>query len=128
VTLDGMNIQSVSGGGHHGGGIFINTFDQARFGLLIARNGKWKDRQLISSKWISMAKQPSLANKSYGFMWWTNEMNDLGNVSKNIFYANGFGGNFIVIDQEHDLVMVARWIEPSKLGEWVRLIEASLEK
>jgi CubicO group peptidase (beta-lactamase class C family) len=128
VTLDGTMMQSVSGGGHHGGGLFINTLDQARFGLLISRNGKWKDRQLVSSKWISVAKEPSASNKSYGFMWWTNADEDLKGVSKNIFYANGFGGNYIVIDQEHDLVMVARWLEPSKVGEWVRLISNSIEK
>jgi CubicO group peptidase (beta-lactamase class C family) len=128
VTLDGFAMQSVSGGGHHGGGLFINTLDQARFGLLIDRNGKWKDKQLISSKWISIAKQPSVPNKSYGFMWWTNANEDLKEVSKNLFYANGFGGNFIVIDQEHDLVMVARWLEPSKLGEWVKIIEGAVGK
>jgi hypothetical protein len=33
--------QSVSGGGHSGGGIFISAIDQARFGLLL-RKGKWK--------------------------------------------------------------------------------------
>lgn len=128
VTLDGLNMQSVSGGGHHGGGLFINTLDQARFGLLIDRNGKWKDKQLVSSQWISMAQQPSAANRSYGFMWWTNANEDLKGVSKNLFYANGFGGNFIVIDQEHDLVMVSRWLEPAHLGEWVKIVEASIGK
>ncbi|RMG27574.1 MAG: class C beta-lactamase-related serine hydrolase, partial [Bacteroidetes bacterium] len=34
VTLDGLRMQSVSGGGHSGGGIFISTEDHARFGLL----------------------------------------------------------------------------------------------
>ena len=34
VELDGIRMQSVSGGGHSGGGLFINTEDHARFGLL----------------------------------------------------------------------------------------------
>ena len=34
VELDGNRMQSVSGGGHSGGGLFINTEDHARFGLL----------------------------------------------------------------------------------------------
>ncbi len=128
VTLDGTTMQSVSGGGHHGGGLFINTLDQARFGLLISRNGKWKEKQLVSSKWISMAKGPSAPNQSYGFMWWTNASEDLKGVSKNIFYANGFGGNYIVIDPEHDLVLVARWLDPAKLSDWVKLATRSVEK
>ena len=122
VNIDGQMIESVSGGGHFGGGIFINTLDQARFGLLFLRKGKWKSKQLISEQWVNSVGQPSAANKNYGLMWWTNEENQLGNISKKIYYANGFGGNFIVVDNEHDLVMVTRWLEPNKLGEFVRLV------
>ncbi|HWN88442.1 MAG TPA: serine hydrolase [Chitinophagaceae bacterium] len=122
VNIDGQMIESVSGGGHFGGGIFINTLDQARFGLLFLRKGKWKNKQLISEQWVNSVGQPSAANRSYGLMWWTNQENQLGNISKNIYYANGFGGNFIVVDNEHDLVIVARWLEPNKIGELVSLV------
>ena len=129
VNIDGLMMQSVSGGGHFGGGLFINTLDQAKFGLLFSRNGKWKSQQLISESWVNSVNQPSEANKSYGYMWWLNEENALGgNLSKNIYYANGFGGNFIVIDKEHDLVIVARWLEPNKIGELVRLVINAVEK
>jgi len=127
VNIDGQMIESVSGGGHFGGGIFINTLDQARFGLLFLRKGKWKNKQLISEQWVNSVGQPSSANKSYGLMWWTNQENQLGNISKNIYYANGFGGNFIVVDNEHDLVIVARWLEPNKIGELVRLVISATE-
>jgi CubicO group peptidase (beta-lactamase class C family) len=127
VNVDGVMTESVSGGGHFGGGLFINTLDQARFGLLFARKGKWKNQQLISEEWVKAVGQPSAANKNYGLMWWTNQENALGNISKNIYYANGFGGNFIVVDNEHDLVIVARWLEPSKLGEFVRLVIRSTD-
>jgi CubicO group peptidase (beta-lactamase class C family) len=122
INIDGQMIESVSGGGHFGGGIFINTLDQARFGLLFLRKGKWKNKQLISEQWVNSDGQPSAANKSYGLMWWTNQENQLGDISKNIYYANGFGGNFIVVDNEHDLVIVARWLEPNKIGELVQLV------
>ena len=122
VNVDGQMIESVSGGGHFGGGIFINTLDQARFGLLFLRKGKWKNKQLISEKWVNSVNQPSAANKSYGLMWWTNEENRLGNVSKKIYSADGFGGNFIVVDNEHDLVIVVRWLDPSKIGQLVQLV------
>jgi CubicO group peptidase (beta-lactamase class C family) len=128
VNLDGTMMQSVSGGGHHGGGLFINTFDQARFGLLFLRNGKWKNQQLVSQHWVNAVHAPSTANKSYGYMWWTNHENALGDISKSIYYANGFGGNFIVIDNEHDLVIAVRWLEPSKLGDLVRLVINSMDK
>lgn len=59
VVIDGKKIVSVSGGGHWGGGLFINSRDMARFGYLFLRRGKWKDRQLISEKWIGMMTTPS---------------------------------------------------------------------
>jgi CubicO group peptidase (beta-lactamase class C family) len=128
VNIDGTMMQSVSGGGHFGGGLFINTLDQARFGLLFLRKGKWKNQQLIAESWVNAAHQPSAANKSYGFMWWTNEDNALKGLSKNIYYAAGFGGNYIVIDSEHDIVIVTRWLNESKLGDLVKLVISSAKK
>ena len=127
VNIDGIMMQSVSGGGHFGGGLFINTTDMARFGLLFQRKGKWKNEQLLSEKWINAAQQPSVANKEYGFLWWLNEDVRLKGLSKNIYSAQGFGGNFIVIDNDHDLVMVTRWLEPSKLSDFVKLVVAAVE-
>ena len=127
VNVDGQMIESVSGGGHFGGGIFISTLDQARFGLLFLRKGKWKNKQLISEQWVNAVNQPSAANKSYGLMWWTNEEGRLGGVSKKIYSADGFGGNFIVVDNEHDLVIVTRWLEPNKISELVSLVIKAAE-
>jgi CubicO group peptidase (beta-lactamase class C family) len=127
MNVDGTMVQSVSGGGHFGGGLFINTLDQARFGLLFLRKGKWKNQQLLSQQWVDMAHQPSVTNKSYGFMWWTNEENKLNGLSPRIYYADGFGGNYIIVDNEHDLVIVARWMDSSKIGELVKLVVSSVE-
>jgi CubicO group peptidase (beta-lactamase class C family) len=109
VMIDGLNMQSVSGGGHRGGGMFISTRDQARFGYLFLRNGKWKDKQLISEEWIAMLRVPSEAKSNYGYMWWLN--ND------SIFSAVGFGGNYVVVDKEHDVVIAVRWFDSSKSNE-----------
>ena len=128
VNVDGLMMQSVSGGGHFGGGLFINTLDQARFGLLFQRRGRWKNQQLLSEQWVREAHQPSVPNKSYGFMWWTNEEGRLGKVSKNIYSAEGFGGNFIVVDEEHQLVIAVRWLEPNKIGELVQRVVNAVEK
>lgn len=127
VTVDGVEVQSVSGGGHFGGGLFISTADLVRFGLLIARNGKWKNQQLISEKWLTAAREPSAANQAYGFLWWLNRDRWNG-VPPEVFSAEGFGGHFIVIDPVHDLVIVARWLEPNQAGEFVARVIQSLEK
>jgi CubicO group peptidase (beta-lactamase class C family) len=129
TTVDGLKMKSVTGGGHSGGGIFINTLDHARFGLLFQNNGKWKEEQIISTSWIEQATTSSEAHESYGYMWWLNkgprkweQVDD-----ESIFYAAGFGGNFIVVDQTNNMVIVTRWLEPSQIGKMVGLVQASLK-
>ena len=128
TEIDGLQMKSVTGGGHSGAGLFINTEDMARFGLLFLNKGKWKSEQLISESWIKKAIAPSKPNVNYGYMWWLNKKGDRHweGLSENIYYAAGFGGNFIVIDRENGLVVVTRWLEPGKIGEMMTLVNASL--
>jgi len=124
VNVDGVKMQSVSGGGHSGGGMFISTRDQARFGLLFLNNGVWKDNTVLNSSWINNATQPSKANSNYGYMWWLNKKGNrfMENLSQNIFYAAGFGGNYILIDKERDLVVITRWLEPKSFESFLELL------
>ncbi|MBZ9631857.1 beta-lactamase family protein [Salegentibacter sp. LM13S] len=124
ATIDGFKMQSVSGGGHSGGGMFINTEDMARFGLLFMNNGNWNREQLISEDLIEEAVQPSATNPNYGYMWWLNVdgPRQWKNRDKDIFYAAGFGGNFIIVDRKENLVIVTRWLEPSKVEEFIHKI------
>jgi CubicO group peptidase (beta-lactamase class C family) len=129
TVIDGLKMKSVTGGGHSGGGIFISTEDMARFGLLFLNNGKWKEQQLISESWIEKAITPSIPNTNYGYMWWLNKKGDRHweGLSENIYYAAGFGGNFIVIDKENDLVVVTRWLDPSKIEDFMKKVEKSFD-
>lgn len=125
TTVDGIQMQSVSGGGHSGGGLFINTEDHARFGLLFLNEGRWKDQQLISADWVERVQESSASNPNYGYMWWLNKAGTQRHwegVPEHLYYAAGFGGNYIVIDKEQDLVIVTRWLQPSQAGEFVKLV------
>ncbi len=121
-------MQSVTGGGHHGGGLFINALDMARFGLLFLRNGKWNGKQLLSEKWIREAHQPSTPNTEYGYMWWINSNQGWPAVSKETYYAAGFGGNYIVVDNSNDLVVVTRWMDDKKMGDFMKLVIEAIDK
>jgi hypothetical protein len=124
--IDGVEVQSVSGGGHFGGGMFISSEDHARFGLLFLRDGIWGDEKLISSGWIKKMRLPSENNSSYGYMWWLNRgQRKWDGLPENIYYGAGFGGNYVVIVPDHDLVIVARWINSSKIGEFVSKVVGS---
>ncbi|HEY0672913.1 MAG TPA: serine hydrolase [Longimicrobiales bacterium] len=110
VDLDGLRMQSVSGGGHWGGGMQISARDHARFGYLFLRHGRWQDRQLISEKWIQQATSPTDIRPGYGFMWWLNTDRAVHKTAPaSAFWAAGNGGNYIFIDRENDLLIVLRW-------------------
>jgi len=129
TEIDGINMKSVTGGGHSGAGIFISAEDLARFGLLFMNDGKWNGKKLISSEWIEKAVTPSIPNANYGYMWWLNNKGSRHweGLSENLFYAAGFGGNFIVVDKENSLVVVTRWLEPSKIEEFMQKVTAALD-
>jgi len=124
TTIDGVRMQSVTGGGHSGGGMFISAADMARFGLLFLNGGVWNGTRLLSENWVNAVQQPSVPNPNYGYMWWLNQPGPRHweNLPEHLYYAAGFGGNFIVIDQENDLVIVLRWLEPSKIEEFLKIV------
>jgi CubicO group peptidase (beta-lactamase class C family) len=112
IVLDGQMIQSVSGGGHWGGGMFISAYDQARFGLLTMRNGKWGAKQIIPESWIKESRTPSAAQPTYGFMnfYLNTGKRSMPNAPETTFWHLGNGTNAVICDPEHDLVVVLRWI------------------
>ena len=130
IELDGQRMQSTTGGGHWGGGMFINARDMARFGLLFLRNGKWKDRQLVSPKWIEMARTPGPANAEYGFMnWFLNTARQpLPSAPESSVRFLGNGNNVIYIDWENDLVIVVRWIRGDAIDPFVGKVLAAMNR
>lgn len=112
VEIDGLRVQSVSGGGHWGGGMFINAWDMARLGYLYLRNGRWEDRQIMPVEWITMASTPGPANPGYGFMnWFLNTGKKmLPSAPERAVAFLGNGTNAIYVDWDNDLVVVVRWL------------------
>ena len=131
TEIGGERMQSVSGGGHWGGGFFIDSRDHARFGLLALRQGRWGEEQLVSEAWFQRATTPVEIQPSYGYMWWLNtDRQQLPSAPASAFYANGAGStNIIYVDPEHDLVTVTRWVDGAEhVDEFIRLVLASIEE
>lgn len=111
VELDGLRMQSVSGGGHFGGGLFISTEDHARYGLLMLNRGVWDGTRVVPEDWFEQLRQPTEARPDYGYMWWLNTGQErIPGAPENAYWAAGFGGNYIYVDECNDLVVVLRWI------------------
>jgi CubicO group peptidase (beta-lactamase class C family) len=130
VVLDGSLMQSVTGGGHWGGGMYINAYDMARFGYLTLRRGKWKDRQLLSDQWIDQARTPTKPEPIYGYMNWF--LNTDGkrwpSAPATAFAHVGNGTNMVYVDQEHDVVAVVRWIDPEAIDGFLKRLLAAIDQ
>jgi hypothetical protein len=129
VVMDGAIVQSVSGGGHWGGGMIINAYDMARFGYLTLRNGKWKDKQLLSEQWLTWSTTPTKAQIGYGFMnyFLNTDKKYLPSAPATAFTHIGNGTNMIYVDRENDIVAVVRWIDNNSLDPFVKLLLQAVE-
>ncbi len=124
IVLDGKEVQSVSGGGHWGGGMFINAFDMARFGLLTLRRGTWGEKRVLSDAWVTQALTPTKASPTYGYMnWFLNTDHKYApSAPVSAFIHVGNGTNIIYVDPANDIVAVARWIENNAVDGFVKRV------
>ena len=76
------------------------------FGELYLRRGKFENRQIVTADWIDASFTPHAQSnrereRQYGYGWW---IRDLG--GQRTYYAWGYGGQFIFLIPNLDLVVV----------------------
>jgi CubicO group peptidase (beta-lactamase class C family) len=85
-------------------GIYMYPDDAAKFGYLYLNNGNWNGTQIVPEKWVEESTKLQATGgwtplfPGYGYMWW---MSRFGGYA-----ALGFGGNYIFVIPELDLVAV----------------------
>ncbi|MBT4141124.1 MAG: serine hydrolase [Candidatus Latescibacteria bacterium] len=128
VDVDGKQVQSVSGGGHWGGGMWISALDLARFGHLSLNRGVWNGRQILSEDWVKMATTPTALRPTYGFMnWFLNTNRELmPSAPENHFFHGGAGTNRVWVAPELDLVVVLRWVSGDYYDGFVQRVLAAV--
>ena len=83
---------------------WLSARDLARVCLLVSRQGRWGDRQIMSPEWIAestRAVTPFDHGGACAYMWWTRP--SCGSV-----WAEGAGSQYLVINAARDLVIVHR--------------------
>ena len=116
ILINNENFTSVPGGGHWGGGIWMNSYDLARFGLLMLNRGDWKGKTIISSNWINKMLSPSVIKPNNGFLIRINTHNNIFGkyTSEKSFIAAGAGGNAVFVDPNRKIIIVTRWCKNPK--------------
>jgi len=88
---------------------FRNTpRDMLKLGIIYLNNGKWKDTQIVSESWVEKSTTAHFnvnSTESYGYQWWIRQFTT-NNNSYDCFYALGYGGQFIFVVKELNLVAV----------------------
>jgi len=105
----GLDIRSWlrgKGGVHIGGAeVFMTARDLARLGLLLLSQGVWDGHEIIPMDWVhecvayQSEGQPFVG--SYGYGWWRRSIH--GHPA---FMGKGYGGQFVVVVPDSDLVVV----------------------
>jgi hypothetical protein len=127
VDLDGLRVQSVPGGSHWGGGLWISTADHIRVAELIRRNGEWDGTQVIPASWVEALRTPCEIFPQYGLLWWLNTGGaQYGSAPETSFFAMGAGTNLLWIDQEVGIAAAIRWIDQNKIDAFLGRVMASL--
>ena len=94
------------------GGLYLSTHDLARIGYLMLRGGQWDGRQIVSRDWVEASTSPVVPDVApdtgrpdtgYGYQWWVPAHE---NGETRVFAANGYGGQFLHVVPEHDLISV----------------------
>jgi CubicO group peptidase (beta-lactamase class C family) len=104
-------------------GVNARARDFARFGMLFAKEGNWRGKQLISRGWVEQSTRPDTSmdpSEDYQYFWWVNTPD-----GKNHFSAQGNYGQYIYVAPEKDLVIVRLGKEEGEkgYGYWTDLFD-----
>jgi CubicO group peptidase (beta-lactamase class C family) len=128
IELNGRRVQSVPGGSHWGGGVSINSLDQARIGQMLLDEGRHQGRQIISSEWIARMRTPCAIAPFYGYLIWLNGARSVfPSASASSYFAIGAGGSITWIDPKRQMVVVVRWIDADHADAFFGAVAASVD-
>ena len=97
----GRDPNGIFSGGYN---VYLTPREMAKFGLLYLHDGKWQGKQVLPSAWVNSSLQPQTFAKediNYGYNWWVKSMR-----GHNVGIANGFGGQYIFVVKDLNLVVV----------------------
>ena len=88
-----------------GNDMHLTPRQMMRFGRLYVDGGRVDDRQVVPQAWIERSFVPRgrsrYSGRLYGYGWWIREL-----AGRDVYYAWGFGGQFIFVVPEADAVIV----------------------
>lgn len=120
--------------------MYATARDWARFGLLFLRRGEWNGERILPDGWVEYSTRPTPGAPlgEYGAHWWLNAgaseddtRRTWPDLPRDIYWASGFQGQYVVVVPSHDLVVVRLGVTADdrawSLGDFLRAVIASFE-
>ena len=90
------------------GGLYLSTRDFAKIGMLYLNDGRWNGSPVITNEWVELTMSPDTdieeSSRKYGYQWWLVPYEN--NQEKWMYSGSGYGGQYLLIVPEYQLVMV----------------------
>jgi CubicO group peptidase (beta-lactamase class C family) len=93
--------------------LYLTAHDLARIGYLYLNDGMWNGTRILPEGWVQSTARLAVEdawpsnpanNEGYGYHWWLVPYN--GARSSHFMVANGYGGQYLFVVPEKDLVAV----------------------
>ena len=89
------------------GGLYLEAEQLAKIGYLYLNGGVWDGERIVTEEWVeaSTARHADPVNQAgwgYGYQWWR-----LDRDGTEVWAGLGFGGQFLLVMPEHQLIGVA---------------------
>lgn len=132
LDIEDTHWELINGGGTQGQGItqfpydleplgfglWLKPIDMAKIGELYRNDGMWEGNRLLSSDWITQSiKRYSDGNtdsdvfpdefSGYGYQWWSLRFIDQLGHATDVYYADGYGRQFIMVMPELNTTIVS---------------------
>jgi len=106
--------------------VYASPRDWARFGLLYLQDGVWEGERILPEGWVKYTSTPAPASGGmYGAQFWLKTSQEFRKGEKpnpslpaDMFFAQGFEGNHVVIIPSRNLVLVRLGLTLSYDGTW----------
>lgn len=119
-------------------GINVRAIDFAKIGSMVINQGKWNNKQIVSSQWIKQSTTPKPSedeegyrnnwlkdnNLDYNYMWYSTRNKE----SKEDIFAQGKYGQYIYMSPENKIVIIRHGNKFGKIDNWVEVFEGVIER
>jgi CubicO group peptidase (beta-lactamase class C family) len=92
------------------GNLALRPLDLAKIGQMVLDDGRYDGAQIVSEEWIRESTERRVQEQPgrqwYGYQWWQTDFNVAGETITAV-HSSGWGGQFVFIFPELELVFVA---------------------